>query len=274
MFAIELGAPWLVFVPSRWRRLRLAGAGLLVLGQVGIAVTGNYGFFNLLAIALCVPLLDDATLRRVVPLRLVAGDPEARWKQLTIRGFVPVVALLSALAFVREIVATLPGTGGRTENPLLAAVAPLRSINGYGLFRVMTTERLEIVIEGSSDGVTWREYEFRWKPGSPTRRPRFVEPHQPRLDWQMWFAALNPAGAQDWLAPLLRHLLAGTPQVLALLARNPFPQEPPRYVRLVSYRYRFTTAAERRRTGAWWERQLAGYLTRGLALEDLGVHQR
>jgi hypothetical protein len=159
---------------------------------------------------------------------------------------------------------------------LLAAVAPLRSINGYGLFRVMTTERTEIVIEGSSDGVAWREYEFRWKPGSPARRPGFVQPHQPRLDWQMWFAALNPAGAEDWLGPLMRHLLLGTPQVLALLAGNPFPQSPPHYVRLVSYRYRFTTAAERRQTGAWWERELAGYLTRPLGLDDLGggVHQR
>src|SRR2546422_437528 len=118
------------------------------------------------------------------------------------------------------LILTPPASHGRPENPLLAAVAPFRSINGYGLFRVMTTERPEIVIEGTRDGAQWTAYEFRWKPGSLTRRPRFVQPHQPRLDWQMWFAALDPEGAQDWLVSLLRHLLEGTPQVLALLDGN------------------------------------------------------
>src|SRR3989442_10343308 len=119
------------------------------------------------------------------------------------------------------------GAGGAFANPLLDAVAPLRSVNGYGLFRVMTTERFEIVIEGGADSVHWREYRFRWKPGDPTRRPAFVAPHMPRLDWQMWFAALNPEGAREWLVPLLRHLLLGAPQVLALLGENPFPRAPP-----------------------------------------------
>src|SRR5207247_1182218 len=195
MFAIELGVPWLVLAPPRFRRLRLAACALLVLGQLGIAVTGNYGFFNLLSLTLCVPLLDDAVLRRAIPLRLAAGAPEPRWKRVGVTAFEPVVALLTALAFVREIAATLPG-GGSLDHALLRAVAPLRSINGYGLFRVMTTERPEIVIEGSRDGVSWKEYEFRWKPGALTRRPRFSQPHMPRLDWQMWFAALNPQGAR------------------------------------------------------------------------------
>ena len=175
------------------------------------------------------------------------------------------MALLSALTFAREISATLPGGRG-ADHPLLRAVAPLRSVNGYGLFRVMTTERLEIVIEGSRDSVHWLEYEFRWQPGAVSRRPRFVAPHQPRLDWQMWFAALDPEGAEPWLAGLVRGLLEGRPQVLSLLGPNPFPDAPPRYLRLVSYRYRFTTAQERSRTGAWWARQFVGYLTRAIAL--------
>jgi hypothetical protein len=266
--AIELGAPWLILAPPRLRKLRLAGCALIVLGQLGIAGTGNYGFFNLLAIVLCVPVLDDAVLRRVLPLRLAAGAPEPRWKQVAIGLFVPVVALLSALTFAGEIVGTLPRAGARrrAENPLLRAAAPFRSINGYGLFRVMTTERPELVIEGSPDGVRWTAYEFRWKPGAVTRRPRFVQPHQPRLDWQMWFAALNPEGAEDWLVPLMQRLLEGAPDVLALLAGNPFPDAPPRYVRLASYRYRFSTPDVRARTGAWWQREFTGYLTRALSL--------
>src|SRR5216117_1935982 len=267
----ELGAPWLIFVSQRLARLRLAACGLLVLGQLGIAVTGNYGFFNALALVLCVPLVDDATVGRALPLRLEVGEPEPLWKRRAVRVLVPVVAVLSLLAFVREIVQTLPGARGRApfENPLLDAVAPFRSINGYGLFRVMTTERPEIVVEGSRDTMAWREYRFRWKPGDVTRRPRFVAPHQPRLDWQMWFAALDPDGARGWLLPFVARLLQGSPEVVSLLAENPFPEGPPRYVRLAYYRYRFSTPAERARTGAWWDRVFAGYLTRPLSLADL-----
>ena len=270
ILACELLVPWLIFVPERWqgRRARSAACALLVLGQLAIALTGNYGFFNLLAVVLCVPLLDDATLRRFVPLRLVADAPEPRWKQRTIHGVAPLLAILAALAFVREIAQTLPRTRGSLDNPLLRAVAPLRSVNGYGLFRVMTTDRLEIVIEGGADTTHWREYRFRWKPGDPGRRPPFVAPHMPRLDWQMWFAALDPERARDWLVPLLQRLLEGSPEVLALLGESPFPSgpTPPRYVRLVVYRYRFTTPAERAASGAWWHREWVGSLTEPLSL--------
>src|SRR2546428_7590712 len=102
-FAIELGAPWLIFVPSRFRRWRIAACALLVLGQLGIAVTGNYGFFNLLALVLCVSLLDDATLRPLLRLRLRAGEPERPWRRHATLTLAAVIALLSALAFVREI---------------------------------------------------------------------------------------------------------------------------------------------------------------------------
>ena len=273
IIAIELLVPLLILVPEPWggprtRTARRTACGVLVFGQLAIALTGNYGFFNLLAIVLCVSLLDDTALERVLPLRVTAGDPEPRWKQYAIRGLAPLLGLVAALAFAREIVQTLPGARGTWANPLLDAVAPLRSVNGYGLFRVMTTERFEIVIEGGADTLHWREYGFRWKPGDPARHPAFVAPHMPRLDWQMWFAALNPESARDWLVPLLRHLLQGTPEVLTLLGENPFPGAPPRYVRLVYYRYRFSTPTERATTGAWWQRERVGYLTEALSLGE------
>ena len=143
----------------------------------------------------------------------------------------------------------------------LNAVAPIDSINGYGLFRVMTTERPEIVVEVSADGSTWKEYEFKWKAGDVKRRPSFVEPHMPRLDWQMWFAALDPQGAQRWLAPLLARLLDGDDAVVRLLGPNPLGARP-KCVKLVLYEYHFTTWAERTATGAWWKRERQGDLTR------------
>ncbi|MBI2188382.1 MAG: lipase maturation factor family protein [Acidobacteria bacterium] len=152
---------------------------------------------------------------------------------------------------------SLRGTWAGTA---LQWVAPFRAVNGYGLFRVMTTSRPEIVLEVSADGQSWREYEFRWKAGDPMRRPRFVEPHMPRLDWQMWFAALDPGSAQYWLDRLVQRILAGEPAVTRLLGPSPLPDRP-RFARLAYYDYRFTTPAERAATGAWWRRTFVAYLT-------------
>ncbi len=135
-------------------------------------------------------------------------------------------------------------------------VAPLRSMNGYGLFRVMTTSRPEIVIEGSNDGLSWQAYELKYKPGDLTRRPAFVEPHQPRLDWQMWFAALGDFRETPWFISFCVRLLEGSPEVLALLKNNPFAEAPPRYIRAMVYDYHFTDPATRRATGDWWRRKL------------------
>jgi hypothetical protein len=149
-----------------------------------------------------------------------------------------------------------------------AVAQPLRVVNPYGLFAVMTTTRPEIVVEGSDDGEVWRAYEFRYKAGDPSRRPGLVAPHMPRLDWQMWFAALGDWRGEAWVFYFLDRLLHGEPRVLALLARNPFPDHPPRFVRTVRYLYHFTTAEERRRTGAWWRREPEGAWAPALTLKD------
>jgi hypothetical protein len=118
----------------------------------------------------------------------------------------------------------------------------------------MTTERPELAVEGSDDGETWRPYAFRWKPGDPQRAPRFAGLHLPRLDWQMWFAALERPEQVGWLrGPLITRLLAGAPEVLALLADDPFRGAPPRFVRVRVDDYRFTSRAQRAATGAWWD---------------------
>jgi hypothetical protein len=132
---------------------------------------------------------------------------------------------------------------------------PFLLLNSYGLFAMMTTTRPEIVVEGSADGETWREYEFRYKPGALTRRPPWNIPHQPRLDWQMWFAALGGSWEDEaWFGAFLIRLLEGSPAVLRLLASNPFPDRPPRFVRATLYDYRFSDPATRAATGQWWVR--------------------
>ena len=136
------------------------------------------------------------------------------------------------------------------------AVSPFEIVNTYGLFAVMTASRPEIVIEGSNDGLTWLAYEFKYKPGDLKRRPIWVQPHQPRLDWQMWFAALESYESDPWIIHFMGRLLEGSPDVLGLLKHNPFPEAPPRYARALAYEYGFTTAAERKGNGQWWQRKL------------------
>jgi hypothetical protein len=145
-------------------------------------------------------------------------------------------------------------------------IAPLRSINGYGLFAVMTTSRPEIIVEGSNDGVNWLAYEFKYKPGDLQRRPRFVAPHQPRLDWQMWFAALGQARNNPWFVNFCFRLLQGKAEVLALLEKNPFPDKPPRFIRASFYDYHFTNFAQRRKDGTWWRREFKGYYLQPVSL--------
>ncbi len=266
MFAVELIAPFALLLPPRFRRTRMVGFAALCALQLAIAVTGNYGFFNLLTVVLYVSMLDDGALALRWRVPMSPGGPPAPPRprrrgagDWALMGAVAVLALLSALTFVRELRRPTPMPGW--SSTLLGAVAPLRSVSGYGLFRSMTTERPEIVIEGSVDGATWQEYRFRWKAGDLARAPGFVQPHMPRLDWQMWFAALDPQRQAHWLLPLAQRLLENDPLALGLLetASNPFPDEPPRYVRLLLYRYYFTTPAAA--SDDWWVRELLGPLT-------------
>ncbi|HVM61546.1 MAG TPA: lipase maturation factor family protein [Verrucomicrobiae bacterium] len=258
MFAIELGTPFLIFTP---RRLRFVAAGAITLLMLLIAAAGNYCFFNLLTIALGVLLLDDAALQRFVPVRWRNLQPKPgrlrwpNWVTVPLALIVlPVTSMTLASAFREEIAWPFPMV------ELYDILSPTRSFNGYGLFAFMTTVRPEIVIEGSDDAQTWRPYEFKYKPGDLNHRPAFIEPFQPRLDWQMWFEALRVGRARpsQWFLSFCEKLLRGQPEVLALLKTNPFPNAPPRYVRAMVYDYHFTTFAQRRDTGAWWRRTLLG----------------
>jgi predicted DCC family thiol-disulfide oxidoreductase YuxK len=261
--AVEIIVPFFIWAPRRPRRI---AAGLMIFLQVVIALTGNYCFFNLLTIALCLLLIDDAaigTTRRDIRAP-INGAPDAS----PARTSRALPNQLCSYAAIVVIVVTLPINAWLIFSAFKPQSRPpgwlanfyeqleaFRIVNGYGLFRVMTKDRCEIVIEGSTDGVDWMPYEFKWKPGDVKRAPGWCAPHQPRLDWQMWFAALESPEQNPWLVGLIVRLLEGSRDVTGLLARNPFPDKPPQYIRAMFYRYRFTDSEERRQTGAWWKRQ-------------------
>jgi predicted DCC family thiol-disulfide oxidoreductase YuxK len=232
MFGIELAMPFLYFLPRRPRFLAFFATILL---QLVIDATGNYGFFGLQIFALSLLLLDDQALRATFP-RVFARPSGVQRPASPFRLGV-------------EWALLLPGA-------LLAMQLGVTS--SYGVFAVMTTERREIVFEGSLDGKTWLPYEFKWKPGDLARKPSFVEPHMPRLDWQLWFAALGAADQNPWVETIALRLLKNSDSTLNLFASRPFGHEAPRFVRASIYRYRFTDPAAHSQSGEWWIRERIG----------------
>ena len=259
MFAIELGAPFLIIDPQ-WAKNTTTT--LFIVLMILIQLTGNYAFFNLLAITLSVLLVDDRTFERIfrwlsidpLPANFIPCLPIMNWIAMAVAILILTLSLLPMVRLLRAQV-----IWPRWLETIFGQFEPFRLVNSYGLFSVMTIERPEIIVEGSDDANTWQPYEFKWKPGDVKRPLRFIAPHQPRLDWQMWFAALGYYPNHPWVHSFLVRLLEGSASVLSLLETNPFPDRPPRFVRCVIYDYRFTNRHERRATEAYWKAERRGF---------------
>jgi hypothetical protein len=265
MLFIELVLPFLIFSP---RRLRFFAAFGILLLQSCILITGNYNWFNLQTMLLCLPLFDDSAIKKVLPRGFSPLRPIQRGDKTTRRpvAILVVSALASLIVFCSmvEMDERFGGNPPRVAQAIDRFFWPLHITSPYGLFAVMTTERNEIIVEGSYDGVEWREYEFRYKPGNVAQEPRWNIPHQPRLDWQMWFAALQDPRRLLWFSRFIQRLLQNEPAVTALLEKNPFSDKPPVYVRALLYDYNYTDSNEKSE-GAWWKRKMLGpYFPRSL----------
>ncbi len=267
-YVAQLGAPFLLFLPQPLAAI----GGLLMIGTQGyLVVSGNYAWLNLTTMIVAASALPDGLLRPLFPAGIVPVAP-AEPPAWFAGAVLAMTALFVWLSYwpVRNLLGP--------RQLMNYSFNRFHLVNTYGAFGSVTRERYELVIEGTEardDGEpgAWREYEFRGKPGDPRRRPPQVAPYHLRLDWLMWFAALSPAYAEDWLVPFLAKLLEGDPAVLRLLRRNPFPHRPPARVRALFYHYRFTTRRERRETGAWWARELVGHYLRPMALASPPVER-
>ena len=252
---VELMAP--LFVLGT-RRMRLF-AGLCFVGfQVILILSGNLSFLNWLTIVPALACFDDRFLAPLFPRRLArrviagAASPPSLLHRGAAWALVAVVALLSVNP-VRNLLSP--------HQAMNRSYDPLHLVNTYGAFGAVGRERYEVILSGTSDAqigptTQWREYEFPCKPGDVTRPPCTISPYHYRLDWQLWFAAMSTVGREPWLLHYIDKLLVGDPGAASLLARNPFPDAPPRYIRADLYRYQFTRPGDG--NPDWWQRSYAG----------------
>jgi hypothetical protein len=226
-------------------------------------------FLNWLTLVPILACFDDSLLARVLPARLATLAERARQRAVpsvgqrrTVSAVFGVLCLLSVFPAVNLL---------SNEQAMNRSFNPLALVNTYGAFGSVSEERQEIVLEGTSDAVlgphtVWRAYEFKCKPGDPLRRPCLVSPYHYRLDWQIWFAAMDQPDQHPWLVHLIWKLLEGDRPALSLLAGNPFPDAPPKWVRAELYRYEFAPASDA--SGAWWRRARLGTWLRPLRSDD------
>lgn len=250
----QLAVPFLLFAPQPVASL---AAAVIIATQLWLVASGNFAWLNWITIVLACCAVDDTAFRAVVPFLpgkealqrgpADAGDP---WW---------IVLVLAATVLL--VIAGIPALRNLFSRRQLmnASFNRWQLGNAYGAFGSITRERVEVIIEGASgrrapaDEQAWHEYEFHGKPGDVRRRPRQFAPYHLRLDWMMWFLPLGSVH-QRWFHALLGQLLAADPAVLALLRVDPFEGRPPDRIRVLTYRYRFATAAEHRTDGLYWIR--------------------
>jgi hypothetical protein len=258
----ELVVPWFVFGP---RRLRNPAGVVLVLFQLMLIVSGNLSFLNWLTVVVCIAVFDDRFLARLLPARLAAAAEAVAPQSSRLRTRVAIgLAVLVAWLSVAPVVNMLS-----PQQAMNASFDPLELVNTYGAFGSVGRERDEVVLQGTDDAdpatARWVDYEFRYTPGDPMRRPCVVSPYQPRLDWQIWFAAMESVEDNPWLVHLVIKLLEADRPALDLLdPHGPFRDHAPRFVRARLFRYRFTNRGE----PGWWVRSDRGEYLPPLALDS------
>lgn len=242
---LELCCSWLLFFPRRWRHVSVV---LIVILMVMIMGTGNYGFFNILVCVMAVLMISDHAMpirfNRIIGAQKVVYSPCSsyyRWGVLVLIGSFLLIATLSSE--LRRV--------NLTSIPSIRHFNSFHLINNYGLFAVMTQARVELDIQGSNDGIVWSSYQFKYKPNSVYDYPKLVFPHQPRLDWQLWFVPLRPYSSMSWINVLIKELFQGNSAVLSLFDQVPFV-EPPKYIRVIGSNRVFSTFSEYKNTGMWW----------------------
>ncbi len=261
----ELMVPFFFFLPQP-----IAGiAGVItIVFQLSIIVSGNLSWLNWLTLILAFSTFDDRFFSyiRIAKPALQTPSVAAQW---TLYVLLAAVALMSVPVVVNMLSA---------RQIMNTTFNSYHLVGTYGAFGSITRIRYEVVVEGTEDAVltgqtSWREYQFKGKPGDVAFRPPQIAPYHLRLDWLMWFAAMSSYQDYPWFVNLMAKLLEGDREVLALLRNNPFPNGTPHFVRAELYEYHFTTPAEHAQSGMWWKRVRTGAYFPAVSLDNPGFRQ-
>jgi hypothetical protein len=264
-------APFGLFAPQP---IASIAGGLIIFHQLWLIISGNYSWLNWLTVVLGVSALDD----RVVRLAIHISAPPLAPRPLEYDSLLYVIGAGTVLLSIQPTLNLL------SENQAMNySYNPFHLVNTYGAFGNVGRVRYEIVMEGTSERVItphteWKEYGFKAKPGDPKRMPPQIAPYHLRLDWLIWFLpfsvgvtseGIHVYGYSLWFLRFVKGLLVGDRAILRLMGRNPFPEQPPAFVRALFYRYRYTDGKQKRETGAWWTRELLGVYLQTVSMEAL-----
>ncbi|NJC23746.1 hypothetical protein BJ994_002822 [Arthrobacter pigmenti] len=259
----QLVVPFFLFAPQP-----IAGiaAVIIIATQAWLVISGNFAWLNWITIVLTFGAVPDSFYEALFQVTI-----EPAYGRTPVWFTVVVVLMAAFIAYL----SWQPLRNLFAKRQLMnASFNRFHLVNAYGAFGSVTKARYEVIIEGTIDdgapGSRWREYEFKGKPGDPSRMPRQYAPYHLRLDWLMWFLALGSDGG--WFSPLLVKLLRADPKILKLIRHDPFDGEPPRYIRARVFRYRFSTREEKRSTGLWWMREQSGTLVDPISLRSDHEH--
>jgi hypothetical protein len=256
---VELVVPWFSFGPRLARHV----AGVMLVGfQVFLIISGNLSFLNYLTIIPLLACFDDTFWRRVLPQFIVKRVRETEPAPAQF-GLAVALSILVAYLSITPVLNLFSA-----RQLMNSSFDRFNLVNTYGAFGTVGKERDEIIFEGTDSlflaGANWKEYEFKAKPGDPNRRPVFVAPYQPRIDWQIWFAAMATPEDYPWTFHFVWKLLHNDSGTLSLIANNPFSDKPPHYIRARLYRYQFAPFGEK----VWWKRELVGEWLPPLSTDD------
>ncbi len=259
---VQLGAVWLLFLPQP---LATIGALLVILSQGYLIISGNYAWLNWMTLLLAFSGISDAYLSTVLPMSI----PDQLISPLPFQ----ILIIILGLGVIYMSIGPVKNMLSRNQR-MNASFNPLHLVNTYGAFGSVTRKRYEIIIEGTTDetitdDTEWQAYEFKGKPGDPERVPPQFAPYHLRLDWQIWFAAMSSIRSNPWLLRFILKLLEDDTPSQKLLKENPFPDQPPKFIRARLFHYQFTNRKERKKSGNWWKRQLEGIYLPPQSLEDL-----
>lgn len=248
----QLIVPFFLFFPQP---IAAIAGGIIIFSQLLIGLSGNFSFLNAITIILAFSAFSDGVLLTLFPFLQFP---------ITLAHSTIYSGVIVALIFLIGLLSIRPAANLISKRQLMnASFEPFHLVNTYGAFGSITKQRYEIIIEGTAEAeitaqTKWKVYEFKGKPGNPRRMPAQFAPYHLRLDWLMWFAAFSSQARDPWFFGLVEKLLQNDQAILKLIRHNPFPNNPPKFIRARLYRYKFTTAAEKRLSGRWWNRKLVG----------------